>query len=179
MADYETVIIGAGRAGIGLAVALIGAGRDDLCILEQGQLPADSEQAVAEHDLRSFIRVGARVATASWDAKRQHWDIAVAGAQQLTARCLIAAWGRPDALPDVTGTPPTPLAATEALALPGFPNLLLLSATDPAAGTAFALAVAELLDEPGAIEATAPLAGALDPAGFTRIPVPEIVSIYH
>jgi hypothetical protein len=176
MADYETIIIGGGRAGIALAMALIAAGRDDLCILERGAIPADVEAEVAAHDLRSFIRVGATAAIATWDAKRLHWEIAIQDAQRLTARCLVAAWGRPAALPAIAGSSGAPFAPGEALALPGFPSLLLLSGPDRAARQNFVLAATALLDMPGAIEA--PAAAPFPPEAFLRIPVPEIVSIY-
>ncbi len=171
MADYGTIIIGAGKAGIGLAVALIAAGRDDLCILEQGDIPGDTADDVAAHDLRSFIRAHARAASAAWDARHQRWAVVIEGAQHLTGRCLVGAWG---------GAAPPAIAAAEgaafvpggALAQPGMPNLLLLSGADPAARQAAVLDAVALLDEPGAIEAAA------DGTGFVRIPVPEIVSIY-
>ncbi len=171
MADYETIIIGAGRAGIGLALALIAAGRDDLCVLEGGEIPADVADDVAAHDLRSFIRIRAAVASAAWDAKHQRWEVAIAGAQRLTARCLVAAWGQA-APPGIAAGEGAAFAPGVALAQPGFPNLLLLSGPEPAARAAAVLDAVALLDVPGAIEATA---GA---AGFTRIQVPEIVSIY-
>ena len=175
MADYETIIIGAGQAGIGLALALIAVERDDLCILEQGDIPADTQDMVAAHDLRSFIRAPARVAAAAWDAKYQRWEIVIENAQHLTCRCLVAAWGAAGTLPAIAG-PGGDFVPGDALALPGFPNLLLLSGPEPAARAAFVLATAALFDEPGAIEA--PFPAITDPAAFTRIPVPEIVSIY-
>jgi len=178
MADYEAIILGAGRAGIGLAVRLIAGDRDDLCILEQGEVPADVADEVAARDLRSFIRVQARAASAGWDARRQRWEIVIAGAQHLTCRCLVAAWGEAPALPEVTGLEGAAFAPGEAVALPGFPNLLLLSGPDATARADAVLAAMALLDAPGAIEAVAPAGAAFDAEQFARIPVPEVKSIY-
>lgn len=178
MADYETIIVGAGRAGISLALRLIAAGRDDLCILEQGQVSPDVAAEVAEHDLGSFMRVGARAATAAWDARRQHWVVAIAGAQSLTARAVVGAWGRDAALPEIAGSGAAAFDPGDAVAVPGFPGLFVLSGAAEAGRAEFVLAAVALLDEPGAVEASAPLTADFDAGRFTRIPEPEVKSIY-
>ncbi len=134
--DYDTIILGAGFGGIGLAILMQEAGRTDFCILEQSDrvggtwrdnsypgaccdVPSHlycygfdakrdwtrvfSPQAeilgyieglVAKHDLRSYIKFGAEVASAAWIEKRGWWEITIANAQTLTARSFVAAWGQ-------------------------------------------------------------------------------------
>lgn len=88
--DYETIIVGATRAGLALAVALIDLGRDDLTLLAAAP-PDDPDGLVAARDLTSYLKTGAALATATWLDKRDCWEIAIEGAQLLTARCLVDA----------------------------------------------------------------------------------------
>ena len=134
--DYDTIILGAGFGGIGLAILMQQAGRTDFCILEQSDRVGGTwrdntypgaccdvpshlycygfdakrdwtrvfapqpeilfyiEGLVARHDLRSYIKFGAEVASAAWIEKHGWWEITIANAQTLTARSFVAAWGQ-------------------------------------------------------------------------------------
>ena len=67
--DYDTIILGAGFGGIGLAILLKQAGRDEFCIMEPAQAvggmispwPASAWPASAARPRRSSLFRGSRL----------------------------------------------------------------------------------------------------------------------
>ncbi|MEV0644127.1 NAD(P)-binding protein [Phytomonospora sp. NPDC050363] len=95
---YEVIVIGAGLAGIGMAIALKRAGRHDFALLERaddigGAWRGSLRHCAEEFGVTPHIRCGADVRSAVYDEAGAAWTVGTADGARHRARAVVMAVG--------------------------------------------------------------------------------------